>query len=199
MHNTSTLFGVHGRQWPIAPTTKPTMVVDFALVSRIYFSAVPNERTFREHFGATPAVTAAVWEWLESEGLVPTKALPRHLLWLFFWWKSNALQARCCQFLGGIDKNTFIKWRDAMEEAVSNLPVVCNNFISYLASLTLCINRLIGMTGSKISRTEIVQRSLWTALISRCKRPTHLNQNYGLSSIMDQGYGTKLVFVSIQG
>jgi hypothetical protein len=87
MHNTSTPFGVHGRQWALH---QPAMVVDFALVSRIYCSTVPNEQTFREHFSTMPAVTAAVWEWLELEGLVLTKAL---LLWLFFWWKSNALQA----------------------------------------------------------------------------------------------------------
>jgi hypothetical protein len=107
------------------------MVVNFLLVSRIYLGVVPNERTYREHFGVTASVTSAVWEWLETHKLVPPGAQARHLLWLFYWWKTNTLQARCCQFLGGIDKNTFIKWRDLMEVAVSNLPVVSNNFFTF--------------------------------------------------------------------
>jgi hypothetical protein len=41
----------------------------------------------------------------------------------FLWWKTNALQGVCAEFLG-VDKDTFIKWRDMMEVAVSNLPVV---------------------------------------------------------------------------
>jgi hypothetical protein len=100
------------------------MSIDFKHISVAYLGVYPTDRLFREHFGATPAVTAATWEWLVTTESRPAKALPSHLLWLFYWWKSNALQGPCCQFLGGIDKSTFIKWRDLMEVAVSNLPAV---------------------------------------------------------------------------
>jgi hypothetical protein len=79
---------------------------------------------FREHFGVTPDVAGSTWEWLVVKDLLPPKALPCHLLWLFDWWKANPLQGPCCKFLGHIDKNTFQKWCDLMETAVSNLPVV---------------------------------------------------------------------------
>jgi hypothetical protein len=103
--------------------------MDFLTVLEAYLGFDPTEREYREHFGATPDVTSATWAWSVITELLPAKAQPFHLLWLFYWWKSNALQGRCCKFLGGIekiriDKNTFNKWRDLMEEAVSNLPVV---------------------------------------------------------------------------
>jgi hypothetical protein len=174
---------------------KPTtMVVDFAIVSRIYLGVVPNERTYREHFGATPAVTAAVWEWLVSEELLPPKVLPRHLLWLFFWWKTNALQAQCCQFLGGIDKNTFIKWRDMMEFAVSNLPVVRNDFICCCITNTIC-KQIDWNDRFEVSNLEIVLQLLSTALISACWKHIHLKRDCGCSSLTDQGCSMRLVFV----
>jgi hypothetical protein len=77
------------------------MVVNFLLVSRIYLGIIPNEQ---EHFGAAASVTTAMWEWLETCKLVPPGAQELHLLLLFYWWKTNALQAQCCQFLGGIEK-----------------------------------------------------------------------------------------------
>jgi hypothetical protein len=57
-------------------------------------------------FVATPTVTAAVWEWLESEILVP-QMLSHNICSDY----SGGNQAQCCQFLGGNDKNTFIIWR----------------------------------------------------------------------------------------
>jgi hypothetical protein len=100
------------------------MRIDFRAVTQLYKRVYPTVRLFREHFGATPDVACSTWEWLVVSDLLPPKALPCHLLWLFYWWKSNPLQGPCCEFLGGIDKNTFIKWHDLMEVAVSNLPVV---------------------------------------------------------------------------
>jgi hypothetical protein len=100
------------------------MRIDFRAVSQLYLVNYPDERLFREHFGATPDVTAGTWEWLVVTKTLPPKARPCHLLWLFYWWKTNPLQGPCCKFLGGIDKNTFDKWRDLMEIAVSNLPAV---------------------------------------------------------------------------
>lgn len=104
-----------------------TMEVDFKAVAKLYLENYPSDRLFREHFGATPNVAARTWEWLVVTALLPTKAKPCHLLWLFYWWKTNALQGVCCAFLGNIDKNTFIKWRDRMEEAVSNIESVRNH------------------------------------------------------------------------
>jgi hypothetical protein len=79
---------------------------------------------FKEHFGATPDVAGSTWEWLVVSNMLSPKALLCHLLWLFYWWEANPLQGPCCGFLGRIDKNTFQKWRDLMETAISNLPVV---------------------------------------------------------------------------
>jgi hypothetical protein len=100
------------------------MRIDFRAVSQLYIRNYPTERLFQEHFGATPDVADSTWEWLVVSDLLPPKALPCHLLWLFYWWKANPLQGPCCEFLGHIDKNTFNKWRDLMEIAISNLPVV---------------------------------------------------------------------------
>jgi hypothetical protein len=108
------------------------MVVNFLFVLRIYLGVIPNERTYREHFGTMASVTTAMWEWLESHELVP----PLDICFGSSR-KTNALQARCCQFIGGIDKNTFIKWCDLMEDAVSNLPVVSNNFFTFDSTNTI--------------------------------------------------------------
>jgi hypothetical protein len=96
------------------------MKIDFRAVSQLYLRNFPTVCLFKEHFGATPDVAGSTWEWL----VVPPKAMPCQLLWLFYWWKANPLQGPCCKFLGGIDKNTLQKWRDIMETAISNLPVV---------------------------------------------------------------------------
>jgi hypothetical protein len=50
------------------------MAVNFLLVLRIYLGVVPNEGTYREHFGAMAAVTTAVREWLENTESVPPGA-----------------------------------------------------------------------------------------------------------------------------
>lgn len=60
------------------------MSIDFLAVSAYYLGSYPSERLFREHFGATAAVTAEVWQWLVTTETLPLRALPTHLLWLFF-------------------------------------------------------------------------------------------------------------------
>jgi hypothetical protein len=100
------------------------MKIDFRAVAQLYLRSYPTVCMFREHFGATPAVAYSTWDWLVVSEMIPPKVLPCHLLWLFYWWKANPLQGPICKFLGGVSPNTFQKWRDLMEEAVSNLPVV---------------------------------------------------------------------------
>jgi hypothetical protein len=102
------------------------MRINFYVEASVYLGGGSlNDRSFEEHFGATPDVASSMWEWLVVHDMIPDKARPCHLLWLFYWWKSNALQDVCAKFLH-CDKNTFQIWRDLMEIAVSNLPVVSN-------------------------------------------------------------------------
>jgi hypothetical protein len=54
------------------------IMVDFLVLSKTYLGVVPNKRHFREHFGATPAVAEAVWEWLDTTDSLPAKAEPIH-------------------------------------------------------------------------------------------------------------------------
>jgi hypothetical protein len=86
------------------------MKIDFRAVAQQYLRSYPTVRMFREHFGATPAVAYSTWDWLVVSEKLPPKALPCHLLWLFYWWKVNPLQGPICEFLGGVSPNTFQKW-----------------------------------------------------------------------------------------
>ena len=163
-----------------------TMRIDFRMVAATYLGQYPSARSFREHFGATHEVAAATWEWLDNTGTVPAKAKPCHLLWLFYWWKSNALQDPCCRFLGGIDKNTFIKWRDRMEEVVSNLPVVSppyhNNVVVKQLTKSHVLCRSIGMIDMKAVALDNMPLLQSTVLTSLYGRYIHLIRIFGHSS-----------------
>ena len=82
-----------------------------------------NEREFRDIFGESPHTLAVVWRMLEHNDLLPFGCQPVHLLWLMHWYKEYPRQTKMCKFCGCCP-NTWIKWRDMMEDALGYLDVV---------------------------------------------------------------------------
>ena len=124
-------------------------------------------RDFREHFGVGPDVASATWQWLCAADVLPPKAKPIYLLWLFYWWKVYPTQGVIEKFLH-VDKNTFNKWRDAMMVAVASLQVVRNAYCScfFLFALTKFTARFSGkidilMTMAAMPRFLLME---WTVL-----------------------------------
>ena len=104
-------------------TPKFIKAINYLKVAEQYLGQNPSLRDYKEHFGSLPSVATATWEWLVVTETVPQKAKPHHLLWLFLWFCTGVLEGPCSRFLK-VDQKTFRKWRDLMEIAVSNLPVV---------------------------------------------------------------------------
>ena len=56
-------------------------------------------RLFKAHFGVSPVVVSSVWNRMDEESLLPSNALPKHLLWTLLFLKlyssSDVLASMC--------------------------------------------------------------------------------------------------------
>lgn len=82
-----------------------------------------KDRYFREHFGEDPTVVDSVWSRLVQDEYLPPNAKPKHLLWMFYWWKTYNTVGVCAAFCK-THHTTFTYWKEAMKDAVASLDVV---------------------------------------------------------------------------
>ena len=99
-------------------------LVDYCEEARVMLDLkIHNEREFRDLFGESPHTVSVVWRMMEHNQLLPWGAKPVHLLWLLHWYKEYPRQTKMCKFCR-CSPNTWIKWRDMMEDAVGFVDVV---------------------------------------------------------------------------
>ena len=99
-------------------------LTDFVMEAEVFLGLqINSEREFRDLFGEDPTTLAVCWQLLRREGLLPWGCKPVHLLWLMHWYKEYPRQTKMCKFCGCCP-NTWIKWRDMMEDALGYLDVV---------------------------------------------------------------------------
>jgi hypothetical protein len=97
-------------------------------------------RQYRSHFGCSERLTALAWNRMVSDGCLPTKAQPKHLLWTLFWMKSYETEEICCSTCNVGCENTFRKWRGLMLQALKFMDLVSPFLISCPSTMMNRIN-----------------------------------------------------------
>ena len=115
--------------------------LSFFSIARGIWPDMKTLRDFREHFGMDYKIVAGVWDRLIERDVLPIGAKPKHLLWLFYWWKCYNTQGVCARFCK-CDKGTFLEWRKKMEKAVAQLDNV-SSIICIDCMLSLTINHCL--------------------------------------------------------
>ena len=79
--------------------------------------------TFKSHFGCSVKVCVAAWDHMTKLNVLPDTAEPKHLLWLLLWLR-NYLKLELICSMCRCSKPIFIKWRDAITYALSEMDMV---------------------------------------------------------------------------
>jgi hypothetical protein len=90
-------------------------------------------RRFKSVFCATPTRCQIAWKLLAKNGLLPTGAMPKHLLWSLMMLKTYATESVLCG-IAGTDEKTFRKWAWGIASGLENLgyKLVSEFFLSAL-------------------------------------------------------------------
>lgn len=90
---------------------------------RTFTNQRDKEKCFIEMFGISADVVCDVWTRiiLLRKEHIPKGAEPKHLLWALLFMKVYATERILCSLAGGVDKDTFRKWRNIFIDEIARL------------------------------------------------------------------------------